>query len=273
MLKLRSMGFCGADDSVDVRLLGAVSARFPWVEWGVLFRENKQGTPRFASYDWLEELRREQRSRARAVDVAPMRLAAHLCSSYVRQVLAGDAAFVRWLYEHIGFQRVQVNATAANGVDTRPEVLGGGDALRGLLQTMKAVPEVEFILQRNEETRPLWQALEQLPEHEMPHNLSFLHDESKGLGTLADSWPEFDGQAPIGYAGGLGPSNILTQLRKMVSPARDKPIWVDMESSLRTMTRGAKEPANGALVDVFDINKVMLCVRAALRLGLKLDDK
>ena len=93
------------------------------------------------------------------------------------------------------------------------------------------------------------------------------------MGTLADSWPEFDGQAPIGYAGGLGPSNILTQLRKMVSPARGKPIWVDMESSLRTMTRGAKEPANGALVDVFDINKVMLCVRAALRLGLKLDDK
>ena len=57
-LKLRSMGFCGADDSVDARLLGAVSARFPWVEWGVLFREDKQGTPRFASFDWLEELRR-----------------------------------------------------------------------------------------------------------------------------------------------------------------------------------------------------------------------
>lgn len=267
-LKLRSMGFCGTDDSVDVRLLSAISVRYPWVEWGVLFREDKQGTPRFASFDWLDELRRENMGRGGRR--RHMRLAGHLCSSYVQQVLQGDASFVRWLHDHIGFQRVQVNATAANGVDT--SALGGDGALRGLLASMAAAPEVEFILQRNEETRPLWEALEQLPPDRAPKNLSYLHDESKGLGTLAAAWPIASGLAPVGYAGGLGPSNLMQQLQQMVVPARGKPIWIDMESSLRTLTRGPNESPDAPMVDVFDVNKAMVCVRAALRLGIKMDD-
>ena len=55
-MQLRVLGFCGADDSVEPTLLSAISAQHPWVEWGVLFREEKAGTPRYASRKWLERL-------------------------------------------------------------------------------------------------------------------------------------------------------------------------------------------------------------------------
>lgn len=30
--------------------------RYPWVEWGVLFRDDKEGQPRFASSAWVDDL-------------------------------------------------------------------------------------------------------------------------------------------------------------------------------------------------------------------------
>ena len=44
--KLRALGFCGADDSVNPKLLGLFSNMYPFVEFGVLFRPDKEGTPR-----------------------------------------------------------------------------------------------------------------------------------------------------------------------------------------------------------------------------------
>jgi len=39
--KLRALGFCGADDSVDPFLLGIICNSYPFVEFGVLFRPDK----------------------------------------------------------------------------------------------------------------------------------------------------------------------------------------------------------------------------------------
>jgi len=127
LMKVSCVGFCGADDSVDPRLLASISQvwvlwclkllvrvhetthrtshithralaryginrlvlcgrtamhtrllgagkhpihriyrtlhtcniiaqRYPWVEWGVLFRDDKEGEPRFASRKWVDDL-------------------------------------------------------------------------------------------------------------------------------------------------------------------------------------------------------------------------
>jgi hypothetical protein len=45
-MALRALGFCGVDDSTQPELLEMISARFPGVEWGVLFRPDKEGQPR-----------------------------------------------------------------------------------------------------------------------------------------------------------------------------------------------------------------------------------
>lgn len=93
-IRLSALGFCGVDDSVEPLLLAALSCRYPWVEWGVLFREEKQGQPRYASQAWLETL-------APLSSGGRMRLAGHLCSGHVTQLLQGDASFVARMHQQV----------------------------------------------------------------------------------------------------------------------------------------------------------------------------
>mmetsp|Transcript_8 Transcript_8/g.5 ORF Transcript_8/g.5 Transcript_8/m.5 type:complete len:115 (+) Transcript_8:62-406(+) len=109
-MPVKALGFCGADDSVDPRLLAAISARYPWVEWGILFRPEKEGEPRFASRAWVEELRQIN-------ETAKMPLAAHLCSQHVSDLLGGNDSIVKELLSK-GFHRFQLNATKANNFDS-----------------------------------------------------------------------------------------------------------------------------------------------------------
>jgi hypothetical protein len=159
----------------------------------------------------------------------------------------------------IGIGRVQVNATVANNVGASLVNAEGAGKLKGVIESC---PQVEFILQRNEETRPLWSALEAAGP--LPPNVSFLFDESKGTGVVAASWPT-PLAAPFGYAGGLGPKTLALQLGKMMDTVEASAasvavpsLWVDMESSLRTVLG----PKDGE-TDTFDVNKCMACVLIA----------
>jgi hypothetical protein len=91
---LRALGFCGADDSVSPELLAVISERYNFVEWGILFREERQGEARFASWAWLDRLKVINAGRT-------MRLAGHLCSSRCEQVLNGDSSFVARLHAEV----------------------------------------------------------------------------------------------------------------------------------------------------------------------------
>jgi hypothetical protein len=82
-LNLRVMGFCGADDSVDPSLLHVLSTKYPWIEWGVLFRPDLEGTPRYASMNWVNELSKVNKDNGNT-----MKLAAHLCKSRCQEVYA-----------------------------------------------------------------------------------------------------------------------------------------------------------------------------------------
>lgn len=296
-IQLSALGFCGADDSVEPTLLAAISAQHPWVEWGVLFREEKAGTPRYASKQWLESLGAANPDRT-------MKLAAHLCSWRVDELLRGDTTFVAWLHDEIGFKRVQVNATSANGCDVGMFASdeGADTCVARLREAAASVPHIEFIMQRNSQTRPLWERMVEAP----PANVAMLFDDSMGLGVSTTSWPApppSTSSLRFGYAGGLSPSNLKEQMhliestapvrlrpaRRARPPARATPprarvrvsavliatacapcmtpraqgraLWVDMESSLRTMLADDS--------DVFDVNKAMKCVRIIVDEGLE----
>jgi hypothetical protein len=105
-INLRAMGFCGIDDSCSPELLLLLSAHYSWIEWGVLFRPDLEGTPRYASPAWLQTLVETNKQGGHI-----MRLAAHLCQSRCQEALEGDANFIASLKE-MGFARVQINATA-----------------------------------------------------------------------------------------------------------------------------------------------------------------
>ncbi len=253
-MPLTSVGFCGIDDSVEPLLLAALSAQHPYIEWGILFREDKKNTPRYASDQFLTKLK-EYKGR--------MRLAGHLCADAVNRVLLGDADLPRRLADDYGVKRYQLNATVANGCDVA--LFGTDEGAERVVENLRAVceanPTLEFIVQRNAQTRALWERLAPAP----PRNLSFLYDESMGFGTSPESWPAperaRDGAAPLfGYAGGLSPANIVEQLGAMVASSTGLPFWIDMESSLRT------ELADGS--DAFDVNKASQCIARLVLAGV-----
>ena len=243
------------DDSVDVEILQMISAMYPDVEWGVLLRPDMEGKPRYASAAYLRKLSavaKESKQKGR-----PMHLAGHLCGSRCRDVLDGDADFVKHLVK-LGFGRVQVNATAANGVDSSKL----SEKVEHFRKAVVSVPDVEWILQMNEETKDLWTPF---VKGSIAKNVSLLFDASCGKGILPSSFQPPHATISCGYAGGLGPANIVSVLQKLERILDDAGssvggggIWTDMESSLREKRDG---------IDAFSITNAHRCAQAAASVG------
>mmetsp|Transcript_13791 Transcript_13791/g.26755 ORF Transcript_13791/g.26755 Transcript_13791/m.26755 type:complete len:301 (-) Transcript_13791:200-1102(-) len=258
---LLAVGFCGVDESVKVEDVVEISqSSAPWAEWGVLFRPEKEGEPRFPSMTWVENDLCKAVSKANIVaGFYKVRLAAHLCSTRCEEVLEGNAEFVQKLAA-LGFRRVQINATKANNVDSSKLA----DQVDNVAKVIEAVPAMEFILQRNEETKPLWEAL--IARRESLANISVLFDDSVGTGVERTTFPRpniVEG-LPCGYAGGIGPHNIEKVFQGIhESTLQDygpldsayRAPWVDMESSLRE-----KVMQDGEEKDIFSLNRVRACI-------------
>lgn len=266
-MKLHALGLCGVDDSVHPNQLVMYAQSYPLAEFGVLFRPDKEGLPRYPSQEWVARLSKAVRASnaystttTSTTSTAKMKLAAHLCERRVDEVLRGDDSFVKNLYEW-GFGRVQINATAVNGVDTSVLETNPSGVIANFLALVAKHPHLEFILQKNAETRPLWEGVLHHTlgqSKEFPSNVSMLLDESKGTGVLPETWPPIPPNTPykIGYAGGIGPSNVADVLSKISdSIPNTKAIWIDMESSLRSQKNGR---------DVFDLDK---CYQVIVEVG------
>ena len=89
ILLCQVMGFCGLDDSLDPHLALLLSTKYPWIEWGILFRPDLEGTPRYASANYVKRLA--------AVNIecgSPMRLAGHLCGHRCQEVLISHIEYI-----------------------------------------------------------------------------------------------------------------------------------------------------------------------------------
>jgi hypothetical protein len=234
---IRYLSFCSVDDSVDPKLLGIISRCYPLIEFAVLIRQDMAGQPRYASPAWIQKLALVQ-----AKGGGKMRLAAHLSGSFATEVLSGDDGILKRLTE-MKFHRVQLNATSINGVNTYQL----GKYVEAFLSVAAKHPELEIALQRNEETRPLWEGV--LAAGNLPSNISMLFDESKGMGIVPESWPTAPAQYRVGYAGGIGLGGrgmTKKALKRILKVGNGQSVWVSMESSMRCTKNGK---------DVFDIDK------------------
>lgn len=302
---LTALGFCGVDDSIHPHHLASFTHAYENVEFGVLFRPDKEGTPRYASAQWVQQLKSTVKSMKK--ENKDMRLAAHLCGTRVHEIFEGNNEFLHQLVEW-GFQRVQINATAVNGVDTAKYFSLNKDDPTAMVDSSICVehfwnlvhqfPELEFIIQKNEETKPFWESVEkklqrlqqQQPQSStstssdvvgtIPTNIAMLIDESKGTGTLSTRpWPVPSSSSSssssypwkTGFAGGIGPSNVKHVLKSIIDAIlsqRDAQeqqnkelvsFWIDMESSLRSIKNDR---------DVFDLDKCYQVVDAVCDLKL-----
>ena len=100
---IRVVTVTGADDSIRPEELVSVAKDYPFVEFGILLSKKQQGSKRFPSRDWLDELYILWRDEN-------LLLSSHLCGRWVRDLCLGIPTF----FEEFGytwkmFERFQLN--------------------------------------------------------------------------------------------------------------------------------------------------------------------
>lgn len=249
-MKLDRVTITGADDSVKPSELADLSAEFPFVEWAILFSPKHQGFPRWPSSVWLMELHGIS---------ATMNLSAHLCGWWVRDVLRGNFTFTDWVTVidiFDDYQRVQLNFHAKPTSALFPEL---PIAIRKESMCRHGSVERQFIFQIDGVNNHL---LDSVRRHGQSINCVPLFDGSHGAGVVPKGWPKPESvptirrddrsiQYPLyfGYAGGLGPETLETQLPLIAEAAGDARIWIDMERRVRSDDDR-----------VFDLAKVRRCL-------------
>lgn len=211
----------GADDKTNPEELIDLSAKFPFVEWGILVGSNG-GKSRFPSGDWIYLLN----ECVSALHSKP-RFALHVCGRLLRGMLQDascESSFGAALTDslHI-FKRWQLNfhgepITPAQGNNLRL-ALAGGREQREIIVQLDGVNNWVLDLLLSDGLRA-----------------SGLYDTSHGAGVLPGEWPVPNAKWEIGYAGGLGPDNVVDELGLIAKSAKDQRFWIDMETKLRTTT-------------------------------------
>ena len=207
-MKISKVTITGADNNTHPADMQKLSDKYPFVEWGILFSKSSAGKDRYPSREKIEQF-----------EHLNVNLSAHFCGEYSRNVvLKGDIAEIS---HHFRFKRVQLNFNFQNTVPELPL----------LRRVMYTYPNREFILQYNQSNVPAINSFLNTP----PRNVALLYDASGGRGTEIRTFsPSF--AQPTGYAGGITPDNvesICQTLSKMSNPG-ESPIWIDMESGVRT---------------------------------------
>jgi hypothetical protein len=183
----------GADERTDIDQLVELVNRFPAVEVGLLYTATPEGRPRYPSRDWL----------LTAAAKLSEHVAIHVCGRTARLQMLNDE--LHDLTRHA--PRVQVN-----GVLSVDELVG----CAGKVSTL--------ITQHTAANTALVEV--QLPNH------ALLIDGSGGRGISPEAWLPPKTHKPVGFAGGMGPDNIVAELMR-IEPVAKYNAWVDMEGKLR----------------------------------------
>jgi hypothetical protein len=217
---LHTVTITGADDATDIDELVDLSAEFPFVEWGVLVSRSQEGSIRFPSRNWIDQF-------GIAVQKHKLRSAMHVCGRWVSDLLNGELHRDE-LPSAVDFaQRIQINSW--------------GRSLQSFSDFHWSATDKNskcFIFQ--------WSAVgEFLANRAIQNGFSAvgLFDGSGGQGKSPDTWPSpHSTGVPMGFAGGLGPTNVLSQLLKIEDAAgtREFATWIDMEGRVRTDDTPAK---------------------------------
>lgn len=214
--QLKTVTISGADDSVDPLHLLALSKKYPFVEWGILLSKSAQGRDRYPTLEWLKKLRA-----VIAINDIDVRLSGHMCGRWARDICIGDWSYID---DHGSvftmFNRFQLNiSTYMHKVNAFfiPELSEIGK---------------QIIIQVKDFNNEILADAKKAGVDAVP-----LFDRSGGRGVVPEEWPRANSEMSIsGYAGGLSPINVQREVRRILMESNDinTPIWIDMESGVRT---------------------------------------
>lgn len=221
-MSLHLVALTGADDRVSIDALSEFCARHPRAELAILYFPEKEGSSRNPSAAWRERLL------ARGLK----HVAAHLCGEEVFRKLLEPSTAAEILKDISRYSRVQVNINARRQTFTQEEVL---QVYRVLVRA-----GINVIVQLHDESQATIKKLFDAHPYGEPAPVSVLFDKSRGKGIAPSHWPEpleVDFLLFTGFAGGLGPDNIATELPKIKHVAYlngPRSFWIDMETGLQT---------------------------------------
>lgn len=219
-IKLSRVTFTGADDSVRGVELRQFTQRChlpSFIEWGILVSESQEGKLRFPSHQRIDEFIFD-------LEGANCFLSMHVCGKWVREICAGN-----WdgLIKHYGwrtlnrFDRIQLNFHAAVHALDRDKFFIAAKRIQSRLGT-------DIILQFDGVNDHLLgecqdNGIEAFPLFDL-------------AGIVPDRWPPSIKGVFNGYAGGLGPDNVETELPRIAAAADagDRDFWIDMETRVRS---------------------------------------
>ncbi len=213
---LATITVTGADSSIIPAQLLYIAKQYPYVEFGLLLSRNSMGCPRFPSADWLRN----------AVDVLSgrARCSGHLCGAWVREILLGQWPKQEFQKIHTNllglFRRLQLNTHGVPHDVNWPR-------FRDLLFELTHDGD-EVIFQYDKVNTALIHRA-----FNTGFRVSALYDLSHGGGVLPERWENPDLACPIGYAGGLSPSNVADNLARIADVATGTLTWIDAETHLR----------------------------------------
>lgn len=205
-MKINKVTITGPDDKTNIGDLVELSKKYPFVEWGILFSNNKVGSSRYPSIDWIKE-----------VVKLDLPLSAHFCGWWAKQVL--NEQNFGLITEADGFGRIQLNYNFKHSKKWD---------LDKLLAYAKG-SEKNIILQYNKSNAPTMDALTEVPDA-----INFLYDASGGRGTVIKDIHPPIGKSYTGYAGGLNPDNVGDICESIKKHRYQDRVWIDLESGART---------------------------------------
>lgn len=224
-MNINKVTITGADDSTDLQWMADLSEQYPFLEWGLLVQAGATG-PRFPSTNWLWKLHTLQ------VVGSPIKTSVHVCGRWVREVLLGN-----WepLMLKFGFLVNMADRMQLNTHGQHHEVsVDAVEMARAFAKALgfKLISQVDGV------------------------NISLfdpLFDMSSGAGVVPPAWPPQKQSIYTGYAGGLGPDNLDTELPRILK-ASIGTIWIDMETRVRT--------ADDSELDIAAVESVMVQMEA-----------
>jgi len=216
---IQSITISGADDKVRLEDMVEFSKKYPQVEWGILASTSRLGTPRYPRLEWIADC-----------DKTALTKSLHFCGQIMRDVVMGKTVDL----PIDNFQRIQLN------IGNKISSIDPNDFAKGI----RSLHPKTTIVQISSAIPP---HIMQVIRSEKCH---VLYDGSGGFGILR---PFYDPPCDVftGYAGGLNPDNISEELCRIEKVAPSTPIWIDVESGIRTN-------------DAFDWSKVERFVQRVL---------
>lgn len=208
MLNLKYCTITGLDEKTDLVKLVELTKRYPFVEWGVLFRKDPNGRPRYPTFEYIKKL----------VEIKKdfnIRMAIHMCRSSVEDVVLSHLQF-SFLKN---FDRIQLNFAYNDVAFTIHELFE-------FIEDCKVNWNTPVITQHNADNINVTRLLESTHHH-------VLFDTSRGTGQLLEP-PLYIENKFCGYAGGIGPDNLNEIIPLIETASNGHETWIDMESSVRT---------------------------------------